>query len=167
MKCTWYLHSFPIPFPHFWLLALNPRTLDNLNFFQVSWKVRVIGCQLYFKTQWNLSKLEGYPVCYIQILLVVVFSFSQGHVNILTLSSWHFYFVPLSADGLYSAVSTQLVKRSQKMMEKYRQLLFDESMVSIFVYFKAYTATCIFFFSCFKPCEMVHIVQEWSWGFIT
>ena len=31
------------------------------------------------------------------------------------------------------------------MMEKYRQLLFDESMVSIFVYFKAYTATCIFF----------------------
>ena len=111
--------------------------------------------------------IRGYPVCYIQILLVVVFSFSWGHVNILTLSSWHFYFVPLLADGLYSAVSTQLVKRSQKMMEKYRQLLFDESMVSIFVYFKAYTATCIFFFSCFKPCEMVHIVQEWSWGFIT
>ena len=89
--------------------------------------------------------IRGYPVCYIQILLVVVFSFSRGHVNILTLSSWHFYFVPLLADGLYSAVSTQLVKRSQKMMEKYRQLLFDESMVSIFVYFKAYTATCIFF----------------------
>ena len=111
--------------------------------------------------------IRGYPVCYIQILLLVVFSFSRGHVNILTLSSWHFYFVPLLADGLYSAVSTQLVKRSQKMMEKYRQLLFDESMVSIFVYFKAYTATCIFFFSCFKPCEMVHIVQEWSWGFIT
>ena len=99
--------------------------------------------------------IRGYPVCYIQILLVVVFSFSQGHVNILTLSSWHFYFVPLSADGLYSAVSTQLVKRSQKMMEKYRQLLFDESMVSIFV--KAYTAACIFYFSCLKPCEMVLI----------
>ena len=58
MKCTWYLHSFPIPFPHFWLLALNPRTLDNLNFFQVSLKVRVIRCELYFKTKWNLSKLE-------------------------------------------------------------------------------------------------------------
>lgn len=32
------------------------------------------------------------------------------------------------ADNLYSSVSSQLVKRSQKMMEKYRQLLFDESM---------------------------------------
>ena len=39
--------------------ALNPRTLDNLNFFQVSLKVRVIRCQLYFKTKWNLSKLEN------------------------------------------------------------------------------------------------------------
>lgn len=36
------------------------------------------------------------------------------------------------AEGLFSAVSTQLVKRSQKMMEKHRQLLFDESMVSLF-----------------------------------
>ena len=36
----------------------------------------------------------------------------------------------LPADSLYSSVSSQLVKRSQKMMEKYRQLLFDESMVS-------------------------------------
>ncbi|XP_022797993.1 putative uncharacterized protein DDB_G0271606 isoform X1 [Stylophora pistillata] len=32
------------------------------------------------------------------------------------------------ADALFGAVSTQLVKRSQKMMEKYRQLLYDESM---------------------------------------
>lgn len=32
------------------------------------------------------------------------------------------------AEGLFSTVSTQLVKRSQKMMEKHRQLLFDESM---------------------------------------
>lgn len=32
------------------------------------------------------------------------------------------------ADGLFSSVSTQLVKRSQRMMEKHRQLLFDESV---------------------------------------
>ena len=42
------------------------------------------------------------------------------------------YFLSYPADGLYSAVSTQLVKRSQKMMEKHRQLLFDESTVSVF-----------------------------------
>ncbi|PFX20977.1 Glioma tumor suppressor candidate region gene 1 protein [Stylophora pistillata] len=35
------------------------------------------------------------------------------------------------ADALFGAVSTQLVKRSQKMMEKYRQLLYDESMVLV------------------------------------
>lgn len=39
-------------------------------------------------------------------------------------------FKPNLAEGLFSSVSTQLVKRSQRMMEKHRQLLFDESVVS-------------------------------------
>ena len=103
--------------------------------------------------------IRGYPVCYIQIIGGGLF-LQSGACEFFNPFLLTFLFVPLLADGLYSAVSTQLVKRSQKMMEKYRQLLFDESMVSIFVYFKAYTATCIFYFSCFKPCEMVLIVQE-------
>ena len=103
--------------------------------------------------------IRGYPVCYIQIIGGGLF-LQSGACEFFNPFLLTFLFVPLLADGLYSAVSTQLVKRSQKMMEKYRQLLFDESMVSIFVYFKAYTATCIFYFCCFKPCEMVLIVQE-------
>ena len=101
--------------------------------------------------------IRGYPVCYIQIIGGGLF-IQSGACEFFNPFLLTFLFVPLLADGLYSAVSTQLVKRSQKMMEKYRQLLFDESMVSIFV--KAYTAACIFYLSCFKPCEMVHIVQE-------
>ena len=48
---------------------------------------------------------------------------------IASLCSFLSYFL-YPADALFGAVSTQLVKRSQKMMEKYRQLLYDESMVS-------------------------------------